>query len=103
MSNASPEIAVIFSSQRTAEHDDAYAVVAEEMEALARQQPGFRGIESARSADGFGITVSYWADAASVAAWKAQADHLVAQERGKADFYTHYTVRLARITRQYRG
>ena len=31
---------------------------------LAAQQPGFLGIESSRDAEGFGITVSYWADEA---------------------------------------
>src|SRR5262249_44173993 len=56
-----PYVAVIFTSQRAAGGDAAYAAAADAMEALAARQPGYLGIESARDADGFGITVSYWA------------------------------------------
>ena len=30
------------------------------MEELAKQQPGFLGVESARDHSGLGITISYW-------------------------------------------
>ena len=54
-----PYLAVIFSSQRT-DGDQGYGAMAERMVELAREQPGFLGVESARDAEGFGITVSYW-------------------------------------------
>jgi heme-degrading monooxygenase HmoA len=34
--------------------------MADEMEALAMKQPGFIAVESARSSNREGITVSYW-------------------------------------------
>ena len=40
-------------------HINIFAIEACMLE-LARQQPGFLGVESARGEDGFGITVSYW-------------------------------------------
>ena len=49
-----PYYAVIFSSLRTA-GDNGYGSMAARMEELAKEQPGFLGIESAR--DGLGITV----------------------------------------------
>ena len=55
-----PYTAVIFSSQRTDADADGYDATTAEMERLAATQPGYLGIESARGADGFGITVSYW-------------------------------------------
>ena len=55
-----PYYAVIFTSVRT-EGDAGYGETAARMEELAREVPGYLGIESARGADGFGITVSYWA------------------------------------------
>ncbi len=55
--------------------------------------------ESAR--DALGITVSYWRDLASIAAWKRQLDHAEAQARGRRDFYARYTVRIARVERAY--
>ena len=95
-----PYYAVIFSAQRT-EGDAGYADMAERMVALASQQPGFLGVESVRSADGFGITVSYWASDEAIAAWKAQADHRSAQERGKRRWYSDYQLRVAKVERAY--
>lgn len=95
-----PYVAVIFSSRRR-EPDPAYDRMAERMMELAAGQPGFLGAESARGADGFGITVSYWADEASVVRWKAHAEHRVAQELGSARWYEHYELRIARVERAY--
>jgi len=95
-----PYYSVIFSSQRTA-HDDGYGETADRMLALAASQPGYLGVESVRGADGFGITVSYWADLASIAHWKAQAEHSQAQDKGKQLWYEHYQLRIARVERAY--
>jgi heme-degrading monooxygenase HmoA len=70
---------------------------------LARQQPGCLGAESARDADGLGITVSYFADEASIRAWKENARHLVAQRLGKERWYSHYEMRIAKVERAYGG
>ena len=93
--------AVIFTSQRTA-GEDGYADMAERMVELARDQPGFLGVESARDAGGFGFTVSYWTDEAAIRAWKSHAEHLIAQERGRRDWYASYDVRVARVERSYK-
>ena len=70
------------------------------MHSLAAEQPGYLGIEAARDG-GIGITVSYWVDDASAAAWKQVAEHLVAQERGRSTWYDDYRVRVATVTRDY--
>ena len=67
------QIAVIFVSNRNGSDAEGYAAAAGAMEALAAVQPGYRGIDSARDPGGRGITVSYWADDASAAAWRDQA------------------------------
>ena len=94
-----PYTAVIFTSTRT-EGDHGYARMSERMDALAAQQPGYLGHESARD-DALGITVSYWADHPAAAAWKQVAEHLVAQERGRETWYADYTVRIATVDRDY--
>lgn len=94
-----PYVAVIFSSQRT-EGDQGYAAMAGRMVELARAQPGFLGVESARDAEGFGITVSYWKDEASVAAWKAHAEHAVAQRLGRDRWYGAFRLRVCRVERE---
>ena len=97
-----PYYAVIFSSTRTP-GDNGYDAMAERMASLALAQPGCLGAESTRDADGFGITVSYWRDEASIRAWKANAEHLVAQKYGRDRWYSHYRLRIARVERDYQG
>ena len=96
-----PYWAVIFTSRRT-EGDGGYGAMAEEMGRLAAEQPGYLGIESARGADGLGITVSYWATDADARGWKQVARHLEAQRFGRTEWYTAYEVRVARVERAYR-
>ncbi len=97
---APPYYVVTFASQRR-DGDDGYGAMADDMVALAALQPGFLGVESARGADGFGITKSFWADEASIKAWKAVVDHLEAQRKGRAEWYETYAVRVARVERAY--
>lgn len=95
-----PYYAVIFSSTRTPA-DNGYAAMADRMVELAAEQPGFLGVESTRGADGFGITVSYWADEAAISRWKTQAEHRIARERGNTDWYQHFELRVAKVERAY--
>lgn len=93
-----PYYAVIFSSLRT-EGDRGYGDTAARMLALAAEQPGFLGVESAR--EGLGLTVSYWRDLDAIRQWKANAEHREAQRRGRAEWYADYRVRIARVERDY--
>jgi heme-degrading monooxygenase HmoA len=95
---APPYYAVIFTSLRAA-GDNGYGKMAEAMESLASTQPGFLGIESAR--EGLGITVSYWASLEAIAAWKANATHLVAQQHGRDAWYEEFKVRICQVERDY--
>ncbi|MCX7172856.1 MAG: antibiotic biosynthesis monooxygenase [Proteobacteria bacterium] len=97
---APPYYSVIFTSQRRADDSLAgYDAMAERMVELAAQQPGFLGIESARNAEGFGITVSYWASLEAISAWKANTEHRVAQANGRRFWYQHFELRIARVER----
>jgi heme-degrading monooxygenase HmoA len=98
---APPYYAVIFSARRAAGEDDGYAETAARMLELAAQQPGYLGVEHARDADGFGITVSYWTSESAIAAWKQQAEHAAARARGRRDWYAHFELRVARVERAY--
>ena len=95
-----PYYAVIFTSQRTA-GERGYGVVADRMLELAAQQPGFLGLETTRGADGFGITVSYWTTLEAISAWKAQTEHLAAQDAGQRLWYAQYQLRISLVQRAY--
>jgi heme-degrading monooxygenase HmoA len=93
-----PYYAVIFTTLRT-DIDQGYGDMAERMVALAAEQPGFLGVESAR--DGVGITVSYWQNLEAIKAWKAHAEHQIAQKTGRSDWYRQYKTRIAKVERDY--
>jgi len=93
---------VIFTSQRT-DVDDGYGAMGDRMVELASQQPGFLGVESVRDAGGLGITVSYWSSLEAIAAWKANAEHRVAQTSGRRKWYAHFETRVAKVERAATG
>jgi len=97
-----PYYAVIFTSQRTA-GDQGYGKMAQHMDELAASQPGYLGIESARDAEGFGITVSYWATEEALVRWKQNMEHRGAQREGRETWYRNFTVRISRVERAYGG
>lgn len=95
------EIAVIFTSTRTAADDEGYARASAAMDALAARQPGYKGVDSARGADGFGITVSWWADEESAVGWRNHPVHTAIRNEGRARWYSAYEVAVATIERSY--
>ena len=97
-----PYYAVIFTARRT-QGDHGYEEMGQAMYELALEQPGCLGIDSTRDADGFGITVAYFTDEASIAAWKQNTRHLEAQRLGKERWYAHYEIRVAKVERAYSG
>jgi len=94
-----PYWAVIFTSRRTGGDDVAYTRTAARMEQLAQTIPGYIGIESARGPDGTGITVSYWDSEEAIAEWRDHPEHLIAKERGRAEWYEQWELRVARVER----
>lgn len=95
-----PYYAVVFTSLRT-EGERGYDAMAQRMVELGSRYDGFIGIESARGADGLGITVSYWRDEASILAWKRDEEHQKAQHAGRQTWYADYHVRIAKVERSY--
>jgi heme-degrading monooxygenase HmoA len=98
-----PYWAVIFSNQLSDEDAGGYGRMADKMAELATTMPGYIGRESARDAEGFAVTVSYWADEDAMRNWKTNAEHAAAQEIGKKRWYAEYKLRVAKIERQYEG
>jgi len=95
-----PYVAVIFTNLQS-DDVEGYGEVADRMEALAAEQPGYLGFETARTPEGTGISVSYWVDADAAQAWKAVAEHAEAQRLGRERWYAAYRVRVATVEREY--
>jgi heme-degrading monooxygenase HmoA len=93
-----PYVAVIFTAEQS-DDVEGYVEMAQRMEALAAQQPGYLGFESA--GDRHEISVSYWADQHAARRWKHVAEHLEAQRLGRRRWYRTYRVRVATVERDY--
>ena len=93
-----PYYCVVFTS-RLSNDTEGYATMGARMEALAANQPGFLGIESAR--EELGITVSYWQSLEAIKAWKQNAEHLHAQAIGKTRWYSEFVLRISKVERDY--
>lgn len=92
---------MIFTSRRTGDDEAGYAQAASAMEALAAEQPGYRGFVATRGADGLGIALSYWADDAAAKAWRDHPEHARIRDLGRARWYSEYSLDVARIERNY--
>jgi len=93
-----PYYAVIFTSVRK-EGDNGYSKMAERMMELAAEQDGFLGVESARNE--IGITVSYWRDLESIKNWRENAEHTIARNKGRTEWYKSFKTRIAKVERDY--
>ena len=98
MKSFKPYYAVIFTSTVT-KNTEGYSEMAQKMEDLAKTQSGFLGIDSAR--EGVGITVSYWESLEAIKTWKQNAEHLVAQQKGREQWYSWYNTRICKVEREY--
>lgn len=96
-----PYWAVMFTNQRTSRETPEYERMAETLARIAPDQPGYLGIESTRDAEGFGITLSFWASEEAIAAWKRVAAHQQAQRSGHDRWYEDFHLRIGRVERAY--
>ncbi len=92
---------VIFRAQARA-LDAEYTEVAAQLRTLALRD--FGCLEFVAVTEGTQeVALSYWPDEAHIAAWKRQADHLMAQHLGRERWYTRYSVEVAEVRRAYRS
>jgi heme-degrading monooxygenase HmoA len=94
-------IAVIFLSGLSGADPESYAIAVGAMEAAAAERDGYLGIDSARGADGVGITISWWRDEAAALAWRDDPEHARVRDRGRAVWYDWYRVIVTTVDRAY--
>lgn len=91
---------VVIFRARVARFDEDYAEAAAKLREIALQEFGCLEFHSLSEGEDE-ITLSYWPDLASIKAWKAQAEHRLAQSHGRARWYQSYRVEIAEISRAY--
>lgn len=84
---------VVFRNRKRADIDGAaYDADAAAMEAAPRAQTGYLSFKSYTSSDGETIALSEWTDEAAARAWGRHAEHAAVQGKGRAEYYSDYTL-----------
>ncbi|MFF3303696.1 antibiotic biosynthesis monooxygenase family protein [Streptomyces sp. NPDC002908] len=97
---APPYYAVVFTAVRT-QHRHGYGETDARMEDLVKDVPGYLGMDHAQTPGGLGITVGYFRDEDALTRWRTDVEHRAAQERGRAEWYEHYTLHVAKVERSH--
>lgn len=83
--------------------EDAYAEWAAKLHAMVHEIDGFISVErfESRTRPGTFLSLSFWRDAAALAAWRRHAEHARGMAAGKRDIFAEYRISVADVTRQY--
>jgi len=92
-------IVVVFRSRLNDGVGEAFASEAERMEALASAMPGFIGYKVFTAEDGERASIIEFESLDAEQAWRDQAEHLKAQQRGRDEFYAAYQLQVCELIR----
>lgn len=80
--------------------DDEYVAMAERLREIALNDYGCREFCSYTEGSNE-VAISYWDAEQQIRAWKQNAEHLAAQEKGRSRWYKSYTVQVLEVLREY--
>ncbi len=93
-------VVVLFRSRLTSAAGEDYSQMAEEMLSTAKEMPGFVEFKSFTAEDGERLSVVWWQDHETMAAWRNHPRHRVAQHNGRDKWYENYKIEIADVVRQ---
>lgn len=94
---------IIFEVIPHASQKDRYFELAAQLRETLVKQPGFLQIERFQSLvdEGKILSLSSWESEEAIAAWRHQADHMLAQKEGKEKIFDSYRLRVVQVVREY--
>jgi heme-degrading monooxygenase HmoA len=97
--------AVCFEVEPTADGLDRYLALAGSLRPELDRFPGFESIERSRSvrSERRLLSLSYWADEASLTAWRSHGSHHGAQVIGRNELFDDYRLRVGHVIRRWTG
>ncbi|HEX5586091.1 MAG TPA: antibiotic biosynthesis monooxygenase [Acidimicrobiia bacterium] len=93
----SGEVVTVFRSRLRPDAGDDYDRTAAEMEQRARAMSGFVDFKTFVAADGERLSFVVFASRAEHDAWRDDADHRVAQRRGRDEWYSWYAIQVCDV------
>ena len=70
------------------------------MEEYVKTRPGFIAAKGFTAEDGERLTVVWWQDKETLAAWQRDLRHMAVKKAGRADWYEYYKMEVAEVYRQ---
>lgn len=99
---ASTAVVTVFRSRLRPGVEEEYLPLAQHMEDLARQMPGFVDFKTFTADDGERVSIITFADPPSQAAWRDHPEHREAQRRGREELYETFVVQVCRLAGERR-
>jgi heme-degrading monooxygenase HmoA len=92
-------IVTVFRSRLRPEAVEEYTRWATRMSALAQAMPGYVSHKVFIAEDGERVTVVEFESEATHRAWAAHPEHVQAQRKGRAEFYSSYQLQVCQVLR----
>jgi len=96
-------IVVIFEVYPAKEEVDKYLDIAASLKPQLEKIDGFISIErfSSLIEEGKVLSLSFWRDEKAIKEWRNLETHRIAQEKGRANVFNNYRLRVATVNRDY--
>jgi heme-degrading monooxygenase HmoA len=95
--------AVIFEVKVKSSGKDEYLAIAAKLKEQLVKMEGFISIErfSSLVEEGKLLSLSFWEDEEAIKRWKANIDHMAAQQKGRESLFEDYRIRVAKVVKDY--
>ena len=93
-------VVTVFRSRLRVDAGDAFVELAAEMLELARSMPGFREFKRFTADDGERVSIIVFDSLETQEAWRDNAEHRAAQQRGRTSFYESYRIQVCEVLRE---
>lgn len=94
-------VVVVFRSRIRAGVEEELARVGKRMYELASSMPGFISYSDFVAADGENVSVIEFESPETLAAWRDHPEHIIAQQRGRSEFFAEYRMQVCTLVRGY--
>ena len=93
-------VLTVFRSRLRDDAGDDYVELVTEMLELARSMPGFREFKRFAADDGERVSIIVFDSLEAQEAWRDNAEHRAAQQRGRTSFYESYRIQVCEVLRE---
>lgn len=95
--------AVIFEVYPTKNGKDEYLKIASNLKEFLQNREGFISIERFQSLvdENKLLSLSFWEDEKAIEIWRNLFEHRIAQDKGNAEIFQDYRIRVAKVERDY--